>query len=103
MGGSPKKYDVIGHIENTEIHGKHNGSGTIPAGTDGQTLRYNAGNVLEATSDLTLHSDGSGAEVTTDNAIDGETARIINAIIAETTDALPSGYYVDGTMLCTIY
>lgn len=56
------------------------GVGGLPVGSDSQTLRLrNDGTTWEATSDLTNHSDGSGASIAVDN--DTEAAERIRNIV----------------------
>lgn len=62
--------------------------GNLPSGTDGQTLRYDSGNALEATSDLTNHSDGTGSSIAVDNDTEGA-ERIRNIVKVLEGNAVP--------------
>lgn len=88
MGIGRRKKDYVNNIDRPDWHGQHSGGGTVPSGTDGQTLRYDEYNVIEATSDLTSHSDGTGASIAVDNDTEG-VERIRNIVKVQEGNAIP--------------
>jgi hypothetical protein len=73
------------------------GGGTLPVGTENQTVRYDVSNTMVATSILKTHTDGS--EVTVDHST-GLLPRLDNTIYKSEDDEFPvaSGYTI-GTRL----
>jgi hypothetical protein len=99
LGGSVKKTeDIIAHIRNKPIHRRNAGGGTLPIGTENQTVRYDGSNALVATDTLQTLTDG--ARITTDHFV-GTDGRIINVVHISQSESVPaaSSYNVGDILL----
>lgn len=94
------KHDVLDeHIADASIHPRGGGSGSLPAGTENQTLRKNT-TVWEATSVLKINT--TGPENTVDHA-DGTLPRMVNVVYVASPGALVAASTVPIGTLGVIY
>ena len=83
-----KRYDIKAHIDDATKHPRNvSGGGTLPTGTENQTIRKSA-TAWESTSILKVHADG--AEITVDHPLDETTPRLLMCIPVELGHAGPS-------------
>lgn len=91
----PTQEAIKAHIEDDTIHPRNLGGGTLPTGTENQTLRKGASK-WEATDILKTHTDGS--EITVDHS-DGDNPRLVNVVYATSIGSLVSASSVpEGTL-----
>ena len=100
MGGV-KREDILAHIRDKTIHPRATGggSGTLPVGTENQTVRKNA-TVWEATSVLKVNA--GGPENTVDHS-DGTLPRMVNVVYVASPGALIAASSVPVGTLGIIY
>ena len=97
-----KKIDIEGHIANANIHPRVAGGagiGTLPAGTENQTIRKNA-TAWEATSVLKINT--TGPENTVDHST-GTSPRMVNVVYVASPGSLVAANTVPIGTLGIIY
>ena len=92
-------FDINRHILDASIHPRNAGGGTLPTGTENQTIRHNA-TVWESTNILKIHANGP--ENTVDHST-GTSPRMVNVVYVASPGSLVAANTVPVGTLGIIY